>query len=270
MSLPQLPWDILRIIMYIVPYESLVHIVKLSRIFRLLIREPRFWYNKTINNFSRYIESEADFQALSGPNDRMRYLDVYRSCLDKVYRVVQDYAKHVRHDPTHYTTINQILADIRTKLDYIWKQRQSRFLPLLLGKRLPKVHYWESIVRKDLSDDLMVDDLIYVGNPNDERTNNVYLVVRSPDDTLTIARSEINEVLPHQAYPMLKRYVIHSQKDLRDLYNITRWRRCELPSGNNNETFKKELRLLYLRIPRDEREYNTVVNGQSHEFNLIH
>ena len=298
-TLLQLPRDVLRMIMYGLPYPSVGHLVKVSRVFRLLIKDPKFWLNKAIHDFPS-VRSESDLLTHYGINDRMRYLDVWRQILNQPYNELRSTVV----TPETQVERQQRLRIIRTDLEYIWKQRQVRFHSLLSSerRRLPKVHNWEHLCNvvvkmpdrnKDypitgrstlgsiwycedrlrvlidrlsprtplrvfdlirMADariedhDIQEDDIVCFGHPDDYSWN-AYLVIQYSDGSLDLKRSMIPWQLSRYADGMLRRYQIHSQQDLWDLYGTTRWR-CYRTSLDQT-----------INIPSTDQEYRSIISG---------
>lgn len=73
----QLPRDVWRLIMIMLPCEDLPTLVKLARVFRSIIKEKLFWADKAKYQFPGLIRGYHDILQYQGPGYRMRYLDIY-------------------------------------------------------------------------------------------------------------------------------------------------------------------------------------------------
>jgi hypothetical protein len=119
MHLLWIPRDTLRLIVLELSYESIPSLLRISRVARLIVKEPVFWKDKALHDFSNCTEEK--FRSKNGPTNRIRYLRCYRArTIDPLDPIARD-------------------KDAILQL-YITQQLRERFSQP--GSRLPMNHYW--------------------------------------------------------------------------------------------------------------------------------
>jgi hypothetical protein len=130
--------DLLRLIIFELPYQSIPSLLKVLYRARLIVKESNFWRRKLSYDFPKIVSNESRLKKYSEPSDRLTYLRVYQT-INKINikRIVDDIDNSKVVDRTQATnSLNK-----KRKLDhYLRNQCRARFVKP--QRRAPMAHNW--------------------------------------------------------------------------------------------------------------------------------
>lgn len=240
-----IPRDVLDLVMMKVDYFSLPALVKTSRVFRKLMKDPTFWVRKSYLDFSGTIKQREPRVC------RLMYLHLYYDSLSRPYETVWDgprstevieLSDRIRHemracfsDPVlglPRLHMSMKLSVYLPKSDegamsYVYTDRDGHQktysftveIPDLVGYLICKIrpktlkemqHIFRTVAGREYPDPINPDDLMLCPHVN---------LFFYQEEELMIAY-EHNNRLPYQVIGMLRRRHIHTQTDLGRLYHF--------------------------------------------------